>query len=182
MHCPQCGQEQFSSEMRFCKSCGFSLDGVKDLLATAGASPANEKENRKPRESARRKGVRQGVILLFISMVFMPLITLIGKPRGDFLPMIFLMAGLMRILYAVIFQQGAPRKKKQDSAPDVGPITTDQLGTAARGSALPPSQSVPVSVFTARGMDTAEMASPPSVTEHTTKLLEESPEPKADSS
>ena len=182
MHCPQCGQEQFSSETRFCKSCGFSLDGVKRLLATAGASTANEQENHKPLESPRRKGVRQGVILLFISMVFMPLITLIGKPRGDFLPMIFLMAGLMRILYAVIFQQGAPRKKKQHSAlPDVGPIPTDQLGTAARGSALPPSQSVPVSSFSARGMDTSEMVSPPSVTEHTTKLLEESQEPNADS-
>ena len=181
MHCPQCGQEQFSSEMRFCKSCGFSLDGVKHLLATAEASPANEKENHRPRESPRRKGVRQGVILLFISMVFMPLITLIGKPRGDFLPMIFLMAGLMRILYAVIFQQGAPRKKKQRALPDVGPITTDQIGAAARGSALPPSQSVPVSVVSARGMDTSEMVSPPSVTEHTTKLLEESQEPKADS-
>jgi hypothetical protein len=183
MHCPQCGQEQFSSEMRFCKSCGFSLDGVKHLLATAGASPVNEKENNQPRESPRRKGVRQGVILLFISMVFMPLITLIGKPRGDFLPMIFLMAGLMRILYAVIFQKGAPRKRKQDSALlDVSPITTDQLGTAARGSALPTSESVPVSGFSARGMDTSEMVSRASVTEHTTKLLEESQEPKADSS
>ena len=181
MHCPQCGQEQFSSEMRFCKSCGFSLDGVKQLLATSGASPASEKENHKPRESPRRKGVRQGVILLFIAMVFMPLITLIGKPRGDFLPMIFLMAGLMRILYAVIFQEGAPRKKQDTALHDVGPITTDQLDTAARGSALPPPQSVPVSVFSARGMDTSEMVSPASVTEHTTKLLEESEEPKTDS-
>ena len=182
MHCPQCGQEQLSSEMRFCKSCGFSLDGVKNLLSTAGASKVNEQENHKPRESPRRKGVRQGVILLFISMVFMPLITLIGKPRGDFLPMIFLMAGLMRILYAVIFQQGAARNKKQERAlTDVGPITTDQLA-AARRSALPPSQSVPASVFSARGADTSEMVSSPSVSEHTTKLLQESPEPKANSS
>jgi hypothetical protein len=179
MHCPQCGQEQISGEMRFCKSCGFSLDGVRELLATGSISPTLDKESRKPHQSPRRKGVRQGVILLFISMVFMPLITLIGKPRGDFLPMMFLMAGLMRILYAVIFQEGAPRKKKQDSSlPYIAPITTDQLGTATRGSALPPSHSVPVSVFGARRMDTAEMVRPPSVTEHTTKLLDESQDPK----
>ena len=179
MHCPQCGQEQISGEMRFCKSCGFPLDGVRELLATGNISPTLEKESHKPRQSPRRKGVRQGVILLFISMVFMPLITLLGKPRGDFLPMMFLMAGLMRILYAVIFQEGAPRKKKQDSSlPYVAPITTDQLGPATRGSALPPSQGVPVAAFNARRVDTAEMVNPPSVTEHTTKLLNESQDPE----
>lgn len=179
MHCPQCGQEQISGELPFCKSCGLSLDGVRELLATGDISPTLDKQSRKSRQSPRRQGVRQGVILLFISMVFMPLITLIGKGRGEFLPMIFLMAGLMRILYAVIFQEAAPRKKKQDnSLPYGAPITTDQLGTATRGSALPPSQSVPASVFNARRMDTAEMVSPPSVTEHTTKLLDESQEPE----
>ena len=179
MNCPQCGQEQVSGEMRFCKSCGFSLDGVRELLTTGNISLALEKDSHKPRQSPRRQGVRQGVILLFISMVFMPLINLIGRPSGEFLPMIFLMAGLMRILYAVIFQEGAPRRKKQDSSlPYVAPITTDQLGTETRGSALPPSHSVPVSVFSERRMDTAEMVSPPSVTEHTTKLLDESQDPK----
>ena len=116
MHCPQCGEEQISGEVRFCKTCGLPLDGIKELLATGSISPALEEESHKPHQSPRSKGVRQGVILLFISMVFMPLITLFGKPRGEFLPMMFLMAGLMRILYAVIFQERAPRKKQQDSA------------------------------------------------------------------
>ena len=174
MHCPQCGQEQISGEVRFCKTCGFSLDGVKELLATDGISPALERQSHKERQSPRRKGVRHGVILLFISMVFMPLITLIGKPYGEFLPMVFLMAGLMRILYAVIFQEGAPRKKKQDGSLPYAPSTTEQLGTAPRGSALPPAQGVPVDTFNTKRADTAEMVSPPSVTEHTTKLLNES--------
>src|SRR5713101_4349314 len=163
MHCPQCGQEQVSREMRFCKSCGFSLDGVKELLATDGISPTLGKQSHKERQSPRRKGVRHGVILLFISMVFMPLIDLIGEPQGKVLPLMFLMAVLMRILYAVIFQEGAPRKKKHDSSlPYVAPITTDQLGTETRGSALPPSHSMPVSIVSPRQMDTAEMVSPPS--------------------
>ena len=179
MHCPQCGQEQVSEEMRFCKRCGLSLDGVRALFATGNTSPTLDQQSRKPRQSPRRQGVRQGVILLFISMVFMPLITLIGKGRGEFLPMIFLMAGLMRILYAVIFQESAPRKTKQDnSLPYAAPITTDQLGTATRGASLPRSLSVPASVSSARRMDIAEMVSPPSVTEHTTKLLDESQEPE----
>lgn len=179
MHCPQCGQEQISAEVRFCKSCGFSLDGVRELLAAGNISPTLDKGSNKPHQSPRRKGVRHGVILLFISMVFMPLIDLIGKPQGSFLPMIFLMAGLMRILYAVIFQEGAPRKNKQDSSlPYSTPIATDQLDGATRHAALPPAHSVPVSVLSARRMNKAEMVSPPSVTEHTTKLLEGSQGPK----
>src|SRR6266702_4297774 len=124
MHCPQCGQEQISGEMRFCKTCGFPLDRVRELLATGNLSQTLD-EDRKPRESPRRKGVRQGVMLLFICMVSVPLYGLIGKPVFA-LPPLFLMAGLMRILYAVIFQEGAPRKKKQDkSLAYVAPITTD---------------------------------------------------------
>lgn len=176
MHCPQCGQEQISAEMRFCKSCGFSLDGVKELLA-GNISPTPVKDGRKP-QSPRRKGVRHGVILLFLSLVFMPMIELMGTPQGNFLPMIFLMAGLMRILYAVIFQEGAPRKKKQDSSRPYVPITTDQLNVAPHGAALPQSHSVPVSVLSARPRDTSEILHPPSVTEHTTKLLAELPNHK----
>src|SRR2546422_6723311 len=174
MHCPQCGQEQISAEMRFCKACGFPLDRVRELLAAGNLSSTLDKEDRKPRESPRRKGVRQGVMLLFICIVSVPLYGLIGKAVFA-LPPLFLIAGLMRILYAVIFQESAPRKKKQDGPlPYVAPITTDQPGTEGSGSALPPSHSMPVPVFSARRLDTAEMVSPPSVTEHTTKLLDES--------
>src|SRR2546423_4937858 len=179
MRCPQCGQQQICGEVRFCKSCGFPLDGVRELRASGGISSTIEKERHKPRQSPRRNGVRQGVILLFIFMVSMPLYGLIGH-RVFALPPLFLMAGLMRILYAVIFQEGAPRKKQPqfNTLPDVAPSTIDQSGTAPRGTALPPAQSVPVTAFNARRVDTREMVNPPSVTEHTTKLLNESPDPK----
>jgi hypothetical protein len=179
MHCPQCGQQQISGEVRFCKSCGFPLDGVRELLASGGISSTIEKESHKPCQSPRRKGVRQGVMLLFIMMVLMPLTMLFGR-QAYFLPPMFLMAGLMRILYAVIFQEGAPRKKQPqfNTLPDVALSTLDQLDTPTRGTALPPAQSVPVTAFNARRVDTREMVNPPSVTEHTTKLLNESPDPK----
>jgi uncharacterized Zn finger protein (UPF0148 family) len=32
MHCPQCGLEQVSGKVRFCRACGFSLRGVKELV------------------------------------------------------------------------------------------------------------------------------------------------------
>jgi hypothetical protein len=174
MHCPRCGQQQFSAEVHFCNSCGFSLDRVKELLVSDGVSPTPEKESQQPEESPRRKGVRQGVKLFFICLVLAALTTRMGNRRADFLPMMFFMAALLRILYAVIFQKGAPRKKKQEDSLPSAPITTEQLGTATRGNALPPSQGVPVAAFKTQRVQTAEMVSPPSVTEHTTKLLNES--------
>jgi hypothetical protein len=179
MHCPQCGQQQISGEVRFCKSCGFPLDGVRELLTSGGISLTIEKESDKPGQSPRRKGVRQGVVLLFIMMVLAPLTMLLGR-QGNFLPPMFFLAGIMRILYAVIFQEGAPRKNQlpSNTLANVVPGTIDQLGTATRGTALPPAQSVPITAFNARRGDTREMVNPPSVTEHTTKLLNDSPAPK----
>ena len=172
MHCPRCGQKQSSAEVHFCNSCGFPLDRVKELLVSDGVSPALEKKSQKPEESPRRKGVRQGIRLLFICLVLAPLTAVIGNRRADFLPMMFFMAGLMRILYAVIFQEGARRKKKkQNSSLTSAPITTEQLGAAKRRSALPPTQGVPVAAFNTQRVVTAQILSPPSVTEHTTKLL-----------
>src|SRR6185369_17609401 len=108
MHCPQCGQQQSSGDVHFCKSCGFSLNGVRELLASGGISSPIGKESHKTSASRRRKGVHQGVILLFIMMVLTPLTMVLGN-QGKFLIAIFLLAGLMRILYAVIFQEAAPR-------------------------------------------------------------------------
>jgi hypothetical protein len=178
MHCPRCGQKQFSAEVHFCNSCGFPLDRVKELLAGDSVPPILEKESQKPGESPRRKGVRQGVRLLFICLVLAALTAGIGNRRANFLPMMFFMAAVLRILYAVIFQKGAPRKKKLDDSLPSGPIATEQSGAITRGSALPPAQGIPVAAFNTRRVDTAEMVSPPSVTEHTTKLLNESQDSK----
>lgn len=168
MHCPQCGQ-QFSDEVRFCKSCGFSLDCIRELLAP-DISPTLEKVTHKERRSRSRWGLYRGVIILSMGIV---LLSSSGF-KSNLLPLVILSCGLMRILYAMIFQEDTQRKKKQEH-----PLRNiaNQLGAATLSTALPPSQTVPVSVLRARRMDTAEMVHSPSVTEHTTKLLDESRDP-----
>jgi hypothetical protein len=171
MHCPQCGQQQVSDELRYCKGCGFALGAVKELLTTGGISPS-EIEGGKSRWSPRRRGVRQGAILLFIAMCLLPLAPLLGS-GGEVLPLMFIMAGLMRMLYARIFQEGAPPRISQVSMlPHAAANRVGQASTASE-RALPPAQGVPVSDFQASRGITKEMAGPPSVTEHTTKLLNE---------
>jgi len=174
MHCPQCGQ-QFSNEVRFCKSCGFSLDGLRELLAPTDISPALGKESRKPRLSRGRKGLYRGVIILSIGIVLLSL----SGVKGNVYPLIILTCGLMRILYAMTFQEGTLRKKRQAYPPAYAtPVVANRLATATGGPTLPPSLNVPVATFNARRVHTAEMVNLPSVTEHTTKLLNESQELK----
>ena len=174
MYCPQCGQQQVSDELRFCSRCGFQLGGVTQLLATGGELPALYKGDDKKLRSPRAQGLRQGMMVIFIAMVLIPLSELF-KPHGEILPVTLMMAGLMRILYAAIFQEGSWRRKKLDGASSsyVPPAVPRQMSAGGtRVGALPPAQSVPIGGYSVRRVETAEIAQPPSVTEHTTKLLD----------
>jgi hypothetical protein len=173
MYCPQCGQQQVSDELRFCSRCGFQLKGVTQLLDAGGEVPDLHAGENKKRRSPKREGVRQGVLLIFAALVLAPLSNTFGE-YSEVLPATLMMFGLMRILYAVIFQEGAARRKKREaaSASYVPPASPQQMNAGARGGALPPSQSVPVGGYGARRAETAEIVQPPSVTENTTKLLD----------
>ena len=174
MHCPQCGQ-QVLDEVRFCKGCGFALGAVRELLATGGVSPT-ETDTKKSRPSPRRRAVRQGAILLFIAMCLLPLSTVIGDGWGEMIPLIFVMAGLMRMLYARIFLEGAPSHARHRALTQASANQIEGASTVA----LPPAQGVPVSDFqgsrgvTKEMIEAKEMIEVPSVTEHTTELLNKS--------
>ena len=64
MFCPQCGQQQVTGVIRFCSRCGFQLDGVIQLLANGGMLPAFRASDEPARISPRRKGVKQGGVMI----------------------------------------------------------------------------------------------------------------------
>jgi hypothetical protein len=114
MYCPQCSQQQISDELRFCSRCGFPLEGVAKLIAAGGALPALEEEAGKSAHSPRRKGVQQGVILILVGIVLLPLINIaISPPYNEALLFVFLLGGILRALYALAFQEGALYKLTQ---------------------------------------------------------------------
>ncbi|HEY0404170.1 MAG TPA: hypothetical protein VGC89_00475, partial [Pyrinomonadaceae bacterium] len=90
---------------------------------------------------------------------------------------LFFVGGFMRILYAAIFEEGAPLMPAQNAAlPYAPPAVAPQLNAGMRSAAaLPPAQSIPVATWRQRP-NTAEIVNPPSVTENTTRLLDEPPE------
>ncbi|HEX8493064.1 MAG TPA: hypothetical protein VF658_09505 [Pyrinomonadaceae bacterium] len=187
MHCPQCGQQQVSGELRFCSRCGFPLAGVNELLATGGNLPSLEVPTGKGRHSPRYEGVRQGVIMFFLGAVIVPLLGILYSFQGNdsslleiLVPIsavLFFVGGFVRILYALIFEEGTtPSAHLQNtSLPYVPPVASSQLSAGARGTALPPAQSIPVSSWR-QPHNTAEIVRPPSVTENTTRLLNDQPE------
>src|SRR5690348_6625297 len=145
MFCPNCGQQQVSDEMRFCSRCGLALSGLAEWLA--GGLPVRRAEEQLT-PSRRRKAIRRSAKLMFFSGVLVPIFLMISigvdEPGPLLVPLIpFFISGVW-MLYARIFMDETPALKP---AP-------------ARVS-LPPQQ-----------VRTNELIQAPSVTEHTTRLLD----------
>jgi hypothetical protein len=160
MYCPKCGHQQASDDMRFCSRCGFQLAGVADLLIKNELGPpaASQLEKRFPRVS------RRGARLIFFSIVTAPVFLFFSyyfdSPVPLFPSFFFFLAGLARIFYQLIFNENMlPESQKWTGLP-----------SARKEQYLPPVHEIPVSALFRR--DTADFSPPPSITESTTKLLE----------
>lgn len=162
MYCPQCGQQQASEEMRFCSRCGLPLGLVARVVAGGGGLEGVEPEA-EGGLSARQRGMRMGVLVMAAAFA-LGLITLVLTGfKDDFFVLLFIAAlgftfGLVRMLYGALLEEHAPRR----------------LGKAPARPALHEARTPPAAVQIPRGrVETAEMAAPASITETTTRLLEE---------
>ncbi len=183
MFCPQCGQEKISNETNYCSRCGFLLIAVSDLLQTGGLNPLAITTGTTPAQSARKRGLKQGLFLFLLTFLFAPLMGMISMALNiePFLVgaavIICLIGGLLRMAYALMFESAKP-----------GAATLEEkviAGTASlhstRPSALPPQNTVPAAQFftpaAGNWRDTNDLQ-PTSVTENTTKLLEQDETPQ----
>jgi len=155
---------------------------VTHLLATGGALPGIQLDEG-PREiSPRKKGVRQGAALVLSGAVLVPLLAVLDKYTGLNLEIftalaavILFIGGPLRMLYAGLFEEGASTRPRIVPASYMPPAMPVQRGAAARAPALPPQSVNPASGWRPRP-NTAEIPQPPSVTESTTRLLDDQDE------
>ena len=177
MFCPQCGQQQVAGVIRFCSRCGFPLDGVLQLLSNGGNLPVYRTPDEPVPASARRKGVKQGGLLLLSGAVLVPVLGIFASySNSTFLEIltalsaiICFIGGPLRMLFAAVFEEGAPKPVRvYGAAPMHMP---QQFAQHAPSPALPPPPARPQPSWRPRP-NTAELVSPPSVTENTTRLLE----------
>jgi hypothetical protein len=168
MYCPNCGQQQLSDEMRFCSRCGLALSGLAEWLAGGTLPPMITPEATVSPSSPRRRGMRRAAKLMFLSGVLFPVFLFIcfvikeGAPM--IIPIVLFFVSVVLMLYARLFGDPNPHVNlARAQAPRFD-------STSARGS-LPPPISIPITDLS-RQTRTNELAQPPSVTEKTTRLLD----------
>jgi hypothetical protein len=167
MFCPRCGQQQISDEVRFCPRCGLSLAQVPALLTVGDAALAEGAPRGVP--TRKRKQIRRGGKIMFFSAVLFPIFLAVSiaadSPGPLVVPFMVFLVGLAWMLYFVIFGEEIPQAGVAEGRKEFRDSRT--------APALPPSTFVPASGFGQRRANTSDMAQPPSVTEQTTRLLDE---------
>ncbi len=165
MYCPNCGQQQVSEEMRFCSRCGLALSGLAEWMA-GGMLVKRADEMRVLSPSRRRKQMRRAAKLMFFSGALIPigigLSAAVDAPGPMILPALLFFASLVWMLYARLFIDDAPTIDPRAQPSTFGPMPT-------RASLTPPTN---IPDFGRQQVRTNELAQVPSVTEHTTKLLD----------
>ena len=190
MFCPQCGQRQVSNEARFCPACGFPLETVGELLANGGRLHWRppQQQGGQPELSPRQKGIRQGAMLMLLTLLVVPLVAIFGAGLlnlpGEFVAVAAIglpVGGFLRIMYALMFESNAPALPAAPQVPYAPPpAIPNYLGAPPQQShALPPRQSTPMPAPPRpQRYNTGELVEPPraSVTDHTTRLLDKQPD------
>lgn len=168
MFCPRCGQ-QAAEEVSFCSRCGLPLGAAAELVETGG-SPAPETAATNVGLTPRQRGTRKGLMITAGGVLFFVMVAILTTFKEDFFPFLILAgliitAGIMRLLYGLLLEENAPAKK---------PLKPTLAREAARAAELPPARTIPANAYARPGADTSDMAAAPySVTESTTRLLDE---------
>jgi hypothetical protein len=175
MHCPRCGQEQVTGNLKFCSKCGLPLGWVAELIKNGGNLP-QVADTRRNGWLTRANGLKFSLVwFLLLDFLLVPLLGILDG--GDIVGVAAVLGFVGAILIAVLsvlFLKPASAVGKE-SQMDYGSESA-ALRQAADQNALPAFQQQRASDFVApaadwRAPDTEELVRPGSVTEGTTRLL-----------
>ena len=181
MHCPRCGQQQVSEEIKFCSRCGFPLGLVSEILAHGGFLPQlAELHGKRKKWLTRNFGLKISLLwFLLLDFILVPLAAISDAP-GEivaFLAVVgFCGALLMTVISFLFLRNDKTPFQAQNEFPNPHQ-TTQPIGGNRGQTALPPTTSQPVSGYAPpsagswKAPETGELI-PRSVTEGTTKLLQ----------
>ena len=148
MFCPKCGQEQTSESLRYCSRCGFKMNSLEEALFKR----------------------------LFVIAMYLGLTTCAIFGWGSFMsgPNYMELRVIITVFAATTFYLLFQRDLKRifDKLFLKNAERTKQVIAPAH-SALPSAQNLAAPTLGSHRANTAEMVQPPSITEHTTILLDE---------
>jgi hypothetical protein len=148
MFCPNCGQEQASESVRFCSRCGFKLNPVEETLAKLLIKLAM-------------------YLVLVICAIFGWGSFTTGPAYMQVRVIITLIAA---VTFYLLFSRDLNYMFHKLFSQHVEP--QKQVTQGSEQPALPPAQGMPLPTRGSQRINTAEMVQPPSVTEHTTLLVD----------
>ena len=153
------------------------------LLAHGGMLPVYQPPAGEKGRSRRFKGVMQGFVIFLIGVVLVPILAIMANFAPGRLDNVFaffaaisaiicFVGGPLRMLFAAIFEEGAPPKQ---FTPQLNYKIPPQSIPQARVSALPPVPAANPAGQWRQRPQTAEINPPASVTDSTTQLLDREP-------
>lgn len=180
MHCPRCGQQQISSDTKFCSRCGFQLGLVSELLANGGFLPQlAELYKGKTGWFTRKNGVIFSILwFIFFVMMLPAFFGIANEEEGAAVSAVFgLFTSIMLLVVSLAFLKKSSNTLALPGM-DVNTQRPAHLGGGVSMNELPPQQTQPAASYVApqggwRAPDTGELQQrPASVVEGTTKLLQ----------
>jgi hypothetical protein len=158
------------------------MEGVMHLLAHGGMLPEYQPPAGEKTRSRKARGVMQGAMIFLMGVLIVPILAIMsnfapGRLENVFeffaavSAIIFFVGGPLRMLFAGLFEEGAPKypfPMQTAYQPVIPP--------ANRPSALPPPPAANPAAQWRQRPQTAEIFQPPtSVTDSTTRLLDKEP-------
>ena len=180
MHCPRCGQQQVSEEIKFCSRCGFPLGLVSEILANGGFLPQLAELYKSKKWLTKKNGVMFSVMwTIFFLLIMTPFWGIVNVDTLSAISAIVgIFGGLMWLIAALVFLKSEPKNFYAGSE-----LPNPQINTLhqAHQKGLPPQQSQPAQSYVPpaaswKAPNTGEFAVPQSVTENTTRLLKKDEE------
>jgi len=168
MYCPKCGQPQSSDLIRFCSRCGVDFDQVANLI---------ERDFNKP--SPDRDQSLKTHLLAMAMYILIAILAITGwgpwsGPQGTRIQAIAIIVSVLAfiLLFSGPFRQMIHKLLPRNCELGKSSQPIEQKRSGVDAPTLPPAQSVPWTGRYQQRVNTAEMVPQPSVTEHTTALLE----------
>lgn len=181
MHCPRCGQQQISEDIKFCSRCGFPLGLVSEILAHGGVLPQlADLQNKGKNWLTRNFGLKISLLwFLLICFILLPLAAITKAPGGIIagLSIIGFCGALLITALSFLFLNNEKNALYQNKDFPNENFTPQYLSGNQKQTALPPPLSQPISDYAPpvagswKAPETGELV-PRSVTEGTTKLLQ----------
>ena len=177
MFCPRCSQERTSENLRFCSSCGLSLDLVSAVVETGGNPERLLDQTQNKTLLTRRNGFLASLLWFLFFIVFLLPFLLIDGVEEELFVLIAVVGILGSIFLAVVSLFLSKSKEKLEGNPFTsgrsrsGPEFIENPATRSLGVG----QSVPARDYVSpiqgkQAYETGEMVTS-SVVEETTKLL-----------